>query len=149
MTAPLRFSEGVALNADNGDSQAVEQEEAGHHADIALPGWLTGLRELEAKGLGSVTLLAATALSMGLANLEPTSASWLGLWEIPVGPAVGGHVLSVRGWINEVGLRPHDCPHPPFLPKLSEHMPSPHRAGIDGYLFLLRGTRNQDGAAPG
>ena len=66
------------------------------------------------------TLLGATALSMGLANFGPTSAAWLGLWNIHVGPAIAGHALSVRGWINEVRASPRGLAHDgrPLLPHL-------------------------------
>mmetsp|Transcript_10598 Transcript_10598/g.26936 ORF Transcript_10598/g.26936 Transcript_10598/m.26936 type:complete len:501 (-) Transcript_10598:336-1838(-) len=51
-------------------------------------------------GMGSVVLLAATALSIFLAN-SSLAPSWCGLWNTHVGPALGGHQLTVNGWINE------------------------------------------------
>ena len=76
--------------------------ESGGHGDILLPGFMRQLSHLEEAGLGSVMLLGATAVSMGLANFGPTSATWLGLWKLKAGPALAGHALSIQGWINEV-----------------------------------------------
>ncbi len=66
-----------------------------------MPAWLMRLGEMQEAGLGSVALLLATALSLGLANSARLSAAWLRFWATPVGPAVAGHALSPRGWINE------------------------------------------------
>uniref|UniRef100_A0A7S0N6E7 Na+/H+ antiporter NhaA n=1 Tax=Pyramimonas obovata TaxID=1411642 RepID=A0A7S0N6E7_9CHLO len=51
-------------------------------------------------GLGSVVLLGCTALSMVLANTAMAPV-WNALWATPLGPAIGGHTLTVHGWINE------------------------------------------------
>ena len=59
------------------------------------------LGELQEGGAASILLIAVTALSLTLANNVRTSAWWLGLWGAHVGPAIGGHALSVRAWINE------------------------------------------------
>lgn len=67
----------------------------------ALPEWMRKLSELEERGAASVVLLAATVLSLGLANGAATSAAWLRLWTLPVGPHIGAHALSLQGWINE------------------------------------------------
>ncbi|KAL1520926.1 hypothetical protein AB1Y20_022486 [Prymnesium parvum] len=74
---------------------------AGAHGDVTIPGWLAKLSHLEELGFGSVTLLSATALSLSLANFGPTRTAWLAFWQLPLGPAIGGHVLSVKGWVNE------------------------------------------------
>merc|ERR1719424_1289721 len=68
---------------------------------IPLPGWLQTLSEAQEAGLGSAALLLATAASLTLANSAGTAAGWLRLWERPLGPAIGGHALSLRAWINE------------------------------------------------
>ena len=59
------------------------------------------LGELQEGGAASILLIAVTALSLTLANNVRTSAWWLSLWGAHVGPAIGGHALSVRAWINE------------------------------------------------
>ena len=66
-----------------------------------MPPWIDKLNELQEKGLGSVVLLAATFLSLTLANCGATSAAWLSFWSSPVGPRIGGHALSLQGWTNE------------------------------------------------
>ena len=48
-----------------------------------------------------IALVLATALSLTLANIPATSAAWLGLWAMPLGPHIGAHALSIRAWINE------------------------------------------------
>jgi len=52
-------------------------------------------------GAGSVLLMGATALSLWLANNAATSGAWVSVWDQTIGPAIGGHQLSIRGWINE------------------------------------------------
>ena len=74
---------------------------AGVRCASPLPEWMRKLSELEERGAASVVLLAATALSLGLANGAATSAAWLRFWTLPVGPRIGAHALSVQGWINE------------------------------------------------
>jgi NhaA family Na+:H+ antiporter len=70
-------------------------------ARIALDAGLTLTRVfLLAAGLGSVILLAATLLSLVLAN-SSASAAWVGVWETHVGPAALGLHLSLREWVNE------------------------------------------------
>lgn len=60
------------------------------------------IQEWLEKGLGSVILLAATAVSLTLANLDATSSTWLALWDTKIGPAMGHHgALTLRGWVNE------------------------------------------------
>mmetsp|Transcript_5848 Transcript_5848/g.12812 ORF Transcript_5848/g.12812 Transcript_5848/m.12812 type:complete len:504 (+) Transcript_5848:105-1616(+) len=53
------------------------------------------------KGWGTYLLLGSAAVSMVLANLGPTRVPWTNLWNIHVGPSIGGHALSIRAWINE------------------------------------------------
>jgi len=61
---------------------------------------LSPLHKALEEGLGSIVLLAATALSIVLANTA-LSSSWIGLWDTPLGPALGGHRLTLQGWVNE------------------------------------------------
>jgi len=70
-------------------------------AHVPLPPWLQKLSEAQEAGLGSAALLAATAVSLTLANTPATSAAWLAMWDTHVGPAIGSHHLTIRGWINE------------------------------------------------
>lgn len=49
----------------------------------------------------SIILLAATALSILLANLPATTNAWMSLWNTHVGPPIGQHQLTVKGWVNE------------------------------------------------
>ena len=60
-----------------------------------------GGNELVDRGLSSGLLVLCTIVSLALANLPYTQGAWLALWDYPVPLAIGGHVLSVRGWINE------------------------------------------------
>ena len=50
--------------------------------------------------MGSVILLAATVLSLVLANTS-SSEAWLHVWETHVGPVALGLHLSIREWVNE------------------------------------------------
>ena len=65
------------------------------------PSWLHKMGEWQECGMGSVVLLLATTLSLSLANHRLTSAAWLGVWSQSIGPPVAGHLLSLRGWVNE------------------------------------------------
>lgn len=67
----------------------------------STPKFLDRLADLTEQGLGSVVLVTATAISLALANNRATSAAWLGFWTQTIGPHIGSHALSVRGWINE------------------------------------------------
>ena len=49
-----------------------------------MPAWLMTLGEMQERGLGSVALLLATALSLGLANSAALSPAWLRFWATPV-----------------------------------------------------------------
>lgn len=67
-----------------------------------LPEWLEKTYHVVEQGtVPGLVLMAATAISLTLANCGATSAWWLGLWSTQIGPAVAGHHLSVRGWVNE------------------------------------------------
>jgi NhaA family Na+:H+ antiporter len=46
-------------------------------------------------------LIVATVISLTLSNIPATSAAWLSFWNVHLGPAIGGHALTVRGWVNE------------------------------------------------
>ena len=70
----------------------------------ATPQWIYMLNELQERGLGSIILLLATAVSLTLTNLASTAAWWLPFWSTPVGPMVGGHALSPRGWVCRATL---------------------------------------------
>ena len=69
-------------------------------AGQSMPEWASRLNELQEQGLGSVALLLATAISLALTNIGSTSRGWLALWSTPFGPPVGGHALSLRGWVR-------------------------------------------------
>jgi len=67
-----------------------------------LPHWLEEIFEVVERGtVPGIALVAATALSLSLANIPFTSAAWLGVWATPFGPHIGGHALTARGWVNE------------------------------------------------
>ena len=59
-------------------------------------------RFLHVEAAGGIVLLACTALALALAN-SPWSESWLHLWHVPLGVAVGGFELrlSLHHWIND------------------------------------------------
>ncbi|XP_075265656.1 Na(+)/H(+) antiporter NhaA-like [Convolutriloba macropyga] len=61
---------------------------------------LSPLHKALEEGLGSIVLLAATALSIILANTG-MGPSWIGLWDTPIGPPLGGHQLTLQAWVNE------------------------------------------------
>ena len=106
------------------------------------PSWLHKMGEWQECGMGSVVLLLATTLSLSLANHRLTSAAWLGVWSQSIGPPVAGHLLSLRGWVNEglmavfffiVGLEikqelyPHPTPTlPPPYPHPTRTLPPPY-----------------------
>jgi len=52
-------------------------------------------------GLGSLLLLMAALTSLALANFGSTAPAWMAFWARPFGPTVGGHVLTMQGWVNE------------------------------------------------
>ena len=67
-----------------------------------LAHWIEEAAEVVEKGtVPSLMLIAATFVSLTLANLPATSATWLQIWSTHLGPAIGGHALSLRAWINE------------------------------------------------
>jgi len=63
--------------------------------------FLDVLNERLENGGGSVLLLLMVIISMVLANVKATSATWLQLWNTDVGPAVGHHHLTRKEWVNE------------------------------------------------
>ena len=78
--------------------KAVEEEEL----PIKSMGLVGPLAYLVNAGGGSVLLLTCTALSLLLANIPATAASWANLWATPIGPAFhNGHALSLQLWVNE------------------------------------------------
>ena len=90
-------------------STMVEVEVDGEQCDISqptecstdMPEFINKLNELQEAGLGSVFLLAATAISLTLANNPATAGAWLSFLSTPVGPMVAGHALSPKLWVNE------------------------------------------------
>ena len=77
--------------------KAVEEE-----LPIKSMGLVGPLAYLVNAGGGSVLLLTCTALSLLLANIPATAASWANLWATPIGPAFhNGHALSLQLWVNE------------------------------------------------
>jgi NhaA family Na+:H+ antiporter len=83
------------------DARTDEQPPTSLRRVAPLPKWLHSAHELQQRGAASLALILATVVSLTLSNLQSTSAPWLRLWSAPLGPAIGGHALSVRGWINE------------------------------------------------
>jgi len=73
----------------------------GHGHDHHEEGWLQHLNHTLEGGLGSGILGACALLSMVLANLDSTSDAWMSIWGIHVGPALGGHSLTIKAWVNE------------------------------------------------
>ena len=66
-----------------------------------IPHWLEEVFEVCEKGtVPGAALVLATAVSLTLANLPMTSTAWLGLWATHVGPAIGGHALSVNACLS-------------------------------------------------
>jgi len=63
--------------------------------------WLHQLNHTLESGAGSALLGVCALVSMVLANLSSTSESWTSIWSLHVGPPVGGHALTVKGWVNE------------------------------------------------
>eukprot|EP00929_Paragymnodinium_shiwhaense_P061164 TRINITY_DN30547_c0_g2_i1.p1 TRINITY_DN30547_c0_g2~~TRINITY_DN30547_c0_g2_i1.p1 ORF type:complete len:524 (+),score=82.15 TRINITY_DN30547_c0_g2_i1:82-1572(+) len=63
--------------------------------------WLAALNEQAEGGLGSALLMVAAFLSIALANLPDTALGWTTMLSRGIGPAIGAHALSVRGWVNE------------------------------------------------
>ena len=98
---PLRAS-GLydPANVPNAEECDIAQPTNCGEPDGPLAGITRTLNELQEKGFGAAALLGATAVSLSLAN-GPSSAWWCGLWESPLGPAIGGHALSARAWVNE------------------------------------------------
>lgn len=72
-------------------------------------------------GLGSVLLVAATAVSLLLAN-SVHSHAWLDLWVTHAGPAALGLHLSLREWVRS----PSYTPHPPSRLSLNTAPSLPH-----------------------
>lgn len=93
-TKVVQISDGVIEEVD--ECTICEPTQCG-----TMPQWLYTLAELQERGAGSVLLILATCVSLALANIGATSGWWLGLWATPVGPPIGGHALSLRGWVNE------------------------------------------------
>lgn len=87
--------------ARRAEAAGVEGAVEGAVAVAASPDWLDRLNHLLESGLGSAILVAAAATSMVLANCRRTRAPWLALWLAVVGPRLGAHALTLRGWVNE------------------------------------------------
>lgn len=63
--------------------------------------WFVRLQRHLDAGLGSALLLLASAVSLSLANYGPSQSSWLSFWAQRLGPSIGTHALTARGWVNE------------------------------------------------
>lgn len=67
-----------------------------------IPNWIEETTHVVEQGtIPGAALVAATVVSLTLANLPATSAPWLAFWSSSIGPHIGSHALSVRAWINE------------------------------------------------
>eukprot|EP00466_Bigelowiella_natans_P008331 jgi/Bigna1/78686/fgenesh1_pg.56_\ len=65
------------------------------------PSLIDRLNKVVDKGVGSVLLILTALASLVLANNPATSAAWMAFWDTTVGPMLGAHQLSWKGWINE------------------------------------------------
>jgi NhaA family Na+:H+ antiporter len=84
------------------ESMSSEGEESSLRVCEPMPHWVEEAVEVVERGtIPGAMLIAATVISLSLANIPATSAAWLGLWQTPLGPHIGGHALSLRAWINE------------------------------------------------
>ncbi|GAB5364082.1 hypothetical protein AAMO2058_000938800 [Amorphochlora amoebiformis] len=97
-TIPAEFHGDVDRTVQVGAS-AVAIGHPHHHAQ----GWnlLHALNKIVDAGLGTVLLMAATAISLFLANNPSTAGGWTMFWEQHVGPMIGEHQLTRKAWINE------------------------------------------------
>jgi len=59
------------------------------------------LNILVEKGVGSLLLMLAATTSLFLANYPQTAGWWVNIWDTQIGPQMGEHALSLKGWINE------------------------------------------------
>ena len=94
----VRRSQAVMTAIDDPDTCDITRP--ANCAGNSMPEWASQLNELQERGLGSVALLLATAISLSLTNIGSTSRAWLALWSPPIGPPIGGHALSLRGWVR-------------------------------------------------
>lgn len=92
---------GLRGAARRGTVVACDGPELVGPAHVPLPPILQSLSHAQEAGLGSAALLGATALSLSLANAPATAKAWLAVWDTQLGPAIGAHHLTLRGWINE------------------------------------------------
>lgn len=92
-----------AESRDRGREAAVSAggDSAALTADVTSATVEDTAHSLIEKGVGTVLLLAATALSLTLANLPAVSHTWVSLFEIEAGPRSLGLHLSLREWVNE------------------------------------------------
>ena len=63
------------------------------------------LHHLLELGIGSMLLLAATAVSLTLANTSLGGTPYINFWETHMGPASLALHVSIKEWINEVRSR--------------------------------------------
>ena len=93
-----RRAEAAGIDA----ASPVTTAEAEYRECKPIPHWVEEASEIVERGtLPGIALVGATALSLSLANLPATSAAWLGLWNMHLGPHIGSHALSLRAWVNE------------------------------------------------
>ena len=99
---------------------SLQPDEPAPQAAKALPDtpmskFIASLHYALDKGLGSFLLMAATALSLYLANNAALSSAYLALWDHHIAlPFIPGLNLSLRHWINEVR-------HPSYMLCGAEH----------------------------
>lgn len=100
VTGAASITRNGIIEADDDDTCDISKPTS-CGAPGSMPEWASQLNELQERGLGSVALLLATAISLSLSNIGATSRGWLALWSTPLPFSVAGHALSLRGWVNE------------------------------------------------
>mmetsp|Transcript_10175 Transcript_10175/g.25009 ORF Transcript_10175/g.25009 Transcript_10175/m.25009 type:complete len:559 (+) Transcript_10175:136-1812(+) len=64
-------------------------------------GVIDRLNQIVESGAGSILLILMSSLSIVAANLPATGEPWMRFWDRALGPAIGEHQLTMKGWINE------------------------------------------------
>jgi hypothetical protein len=99
VTGAASITRNGIIEADDDDTCDISKPTS-CGAPGSMPEWASQLNELQERGLGSVALLLATAISLSLSNIGATSRGWLALWSTPLPFSVAGHALSLRGWVR-------------------------------------------------